>query len=334
MRQVIRALFVVAGFVLLGIALFHAVRLGFEGDERALGASVRDAVVVVACLAGLVAMWWADRALARAAENRKLLRLARGFEADRLVARVGWGWRLVLPLLVAAMAAVPLALAPGLFVHFELKPALAALAGAFAALLLAAIFLPYLWRRGPALVLDAEAATHILYGRIPWAQVHGIRLRELDMGKGTKQITLVLGVDDIRPWVANLPAPHRWLGMDRRDRQLRALSIPLNLLDVDPDLVHLAATTLRDRVSPPRLAHWAPGLDPAFVAASGWLDANHARIEALMGRMEQAEALTKTGSTGERALAQAELERLVAEMEAAMKETSAAVDALVARRPS
>jgi hypothetical protein len=323
MRLLIRAAFIVIGGVLFGIALFHAIRLGRAWDARAAAANVHDVLVVLASLAGLAAMGWADRALARAAETRRLLRLARGFEGERLVARVKASWALGLPLLMLALAAVPVLVVPFLFLDFDAGLALAAIGCLLVAVLLACAYLPYVWRRGPALVLDGEGIRHLMYGRIPWTAVHGIHLRVLDMGRGGKQHSLAIGVDDAQPWRDNLPAAHRWVGVGKRDAaQPGLLTIALDPLDVEPDVIHLAATTLRDRVAPPRMRHWAPGLPRDFVDAARRSDVQMARMEALVQQLEQAQA--RGG-----AAAPAEVARLEAAIEAAMTDLEAAHE----RRP-
>jgi hypothetical protein len=323
MRQVIRALFVLVGFVLLGIALFHAVRLGFEWDERAPGPNLRDIGVVLVGLAGLVGLWWTDRALARAAENRRLQRLARGFDGQRLVARLRLDYFVLFVVLIGAMAAVPLWVLPDLLRHFEARPAIAALCGGLVALMLGGVFLPYLRRRGPALILDADGVDHVLYGRIPWAQVDGLFLRELTPPSGPTQFRLLLGVADPRAWAAREPALSRWMRAGGPDGpRSGVLSIPLNLLDVEPEIVHLAATTLRDRVAPPRMKHWAPGMDPGFVAAARDHDARMARLEDLLRQLEQANARTD-------ASAAAQVARLELEVDAAMKDLEAAHHAMM-----
>jgi heme/copper-type cytochrome/quinol oxidase subunit 2 len=125
-------------------------------------------------------------------------------------------------------------------------------------------------RPGPMLRMDASGIEHALYGPIPWTEVVGLQLHEMQVRYST-QYTLLLGVREPLRYLRNAPPLTRWLQARRlRDNPAYgALPIGLNVLGKDPKLVYDAALALRRANGAPLLQHWHQRMDAREV--STWL---------------------------------------------------------------
>lgn len=177
------------------------------------------------------------------------------------------------------------------------------LAGICAAVLVFLVVAAGAWvrqlrRPGPLLAMDGRGLEHAMFGVIPWSDVIGLSLREVQT-RYVKVSTLQLGVRMPHRFLAQAPWMLRWSKRDwpRTRPEYGTLEIPLNALDRKPQLVHEAALALRRKVAEPLLAHWHPAMGPQQVATfidMQRLDAELAdasagkdipRMEALMQRM-------------------------------------------------
>jgi hypothetical protein len=117
-------------------------------------------------------------------------------------------------------------------------------------------------RPGPMLRMDARGIEPALYGPIPWNEVIGLQLQSVRIRYST-QHTLFLGVRKPLRYLRNAPPLTRWLqGMRlRNDPAYGALSIGLNILGKDPQLVYDSALALRRANDAPMLEHWHQRMD-------------------------------------------------------------------------
>jgi hypothetical protein len=118
--------------------------------------------------------------------------------------------------------------------------------------------------------MDASGIEHALYGPIPWTEVVGLQLHEMQVRYST-QYTLLLGVREPLRYLRNAPPLTRCLQARRlRDNPAYgALPIGLNVLGKDPKLVYDAALALRRANGAPLLQHWHQRMDAREV--STWL---------------------------------------------------------------
>jgi hypothetical protein len=139
----------------------------------------------------------------------------------------------------------------------------------------------YLSKR-PTLVLDGEGIHHVLFGSVGWRDIVGFSLIAM-RGRNESVPILAIGLaPGVRmrgavPWsVARGPT----------------LRISLLGLTEAPAPILAMAEVLRDRVSPPRLKNWFPGMSQASVAAqleSQRLMAGFGRLAATAGRHDASE---------------------------------------------
>lgn len=178
--------------------------------------------------------------------------------------------------------------------------AMAALCAAVFVLFLAGIvgWARQMLRPGPLLAMDHQGLRHAMFGVIPWGDVVGLSLREVQT-RYVKASTLHLGVRMPHRFLAQAPWLVRWGKRDwqRTRPEYGTLDIPLNALDRKPRLVHEAALALRRKVADPLLPHWHPAMSPQQVATFVDMQRLHAeledagsdtdipRMEALMQRM-------------------------------------------------
>jgi hypothetical protein len=131
----------------------------------------------------------------------------------------------------------------------------------------------------PTLVLDGEGIHHVLFGSVGWRDIVGFSLIAM-RGRTESVPILAIGLaPGVRtrgavPWsVARGPT----------------LRISLLGLTEAPASILAMAEVLRDRVSPPRLQNWFPGMSPASMAAqleSQRLLAGIERLAANAGRQD------------------------------------------------
>lgn len=124
-------------------------------------------------------------------------------------------------------------------------------------------------RPGPMLRMDEQGIEHVLYGLIPWSDVVGISLETFKTRYAPRQYMLQLGVRGAPRYMRNAPPLTRWLreGQLRSTHGVGALSIPLNPLEKDPDLIHDSAVALRALHDAPFLPYWTSDMDAQEVGA-------------------------------------------------------------------
>lgn len=124
-----------------------------------------------------------------------------------------------------------------------------------------------LLRAGPMLTLDRDGIDHAMYGRIPWREVLGIHLEQVET-RYTTLSTLHLGVERPYRFVHRAPLLLRLIkrAWKRQQPDYGGLSIGLNSVSPDPELIHRIAMEFRDGVHPARMLHWHPRMSDAQLA--------------------------------------------------------------------
>lgn len=251
-----------AAFFCILVAAFGLIRFSIEVGESPMSYVVQDVAVALAGLMGLWACWRRSRQLKarREAEESRVPE----FTGQRLEANA----RALTQGLAIGLLALSSAFCIGWLVT---KPGW--MAGAVTLLMVTITLVlgatsAALQRGGrPALVMDGHGLDHAWFGRIPWDQVQGIHFKEVQI-KHTRVFSLVLGVRHPDRFVAQTHWAVRLIQNKRRGTGALSgvLEIPLNPLDQPPRQIHAAAMALRQRVQPPLVEHWYPGMDDADIA--------------------------------------------------------------------
>jgi hypothetical protein len=244
----------------LVVTVFGALRFLLEIGVSPTRYVVQDVAVTAAGLMGLAFSWKFSRRLA--ARKQAADASLDGFNGRRFEAKARV-WLQALSLLML------LALSAGLVALLIQKPDW--MIGALTALMiLVTLFMCtaslWMFRGGPTLAMDLRGLEHALYGLIPWDRVHGLFLKEMKLRHYTVR-TLVLGVADPERYRERLPGIQRWLQKTFKPFAARndVLEIPLNGLDQPASRIHAAAMVLRQKVQPPVIAHWYPGMPKADI---------------------------------------------------------------------
>ena len=235
------------------------------------------------------------------ARNSPVLAQALAFEGDRLEARAGLLRCVLLFGLGLLVLAYGLALAAamvrtrGISIPGLIFAPLAICSGCWSVWL--ALAIRPVGR--PTLELDARGLRHSVAGEIDWQDVVGIALGS-PAGGGAGQRYLHVGARS--RGAIRQRGLAKWLAPMRE--QLR---IGLSWLDQPQARVLAAALELRDRVDPPRLKSWVPGMGiaaaQAVQAAQGQLEALE-RLAPLRGE-DPAQTVSRAGALLERQAAQA-----------------------------
>ena len=290
----LRLMLAAIAVVSLGVALFGLFRFLIEVGESPLHFVVQDVGVFAAGVMGMALAWRQSRKL----EARQALAVAHvppfvgySFQAS------AQPWKQALGLVFFGLMA---AFMLWLFLY-EGGWQVGLIAAACVAVFV--LMIPLVashYRQGrPTLHMDSRGLEHAWLGEVPWTAVHGL-FHKTQTHRGITVHSLVLGVADPRTYVARMPMIARLMsGYGSLPRaHYGHVAIPLNPLDQSPLAVVNAAQALRDRVSPPSLAHWHPDLDEEWIAIgleSEYLAQNpdrlpehelRARMEALQPRLQ------------------------------------------------
>lgn len=145
-------------------------------------------------------------------------------------------------------------------------------------------------RAGPTLRMDGQVVDYAAYGSIAWTNVIAIHLESVQVQYHTRN-TLSLCVREPRRYLRNTPALMRWI----QARRLRGfdefgpLTIPLDGLNRDPELIQRAALELRSRHDPPLLVNWHPRVSARETVLWSRLEKSAQEAERIVAAIKAAE---------------------------------------------
>lgn len=277
------------GLVLLGILLVPVGIAGIIRFSLEFGISparyiVEDAGVAMLGILGSIACFarLRKRLAARAAQAQAAVvaeeRPLPSFEGEGLMAQqrassAALGIALVLILLASGLLATSIAVVD------PKRGGILILLGPFMLLAgLWAVWALMRMRRRPTLRLDRFGLDHAVQGRVRWNDVIGMKLIK-QQSRNAHYQSLSLGL--ARKSAVERTGLARYLLGGRND----VLKIPVNGLDQAPERIHAAALSLRDRVDPPRVHGWFPGMRPEELESLRIQESTLAELERL-GRGE------------------------------------------------
>jgi hypothetical protein len=171
----------------------------------------------------------------------------------------------------------------------------------------------------PTLVIDREGLDHVLYGRIPWDRIVGMKQLVTQAGKPPQRAvrSLVLGVTRPGDFLAAQPDP---FGLATGSRAaIGDISIPLDGYNRTPGQIEAAARAWRDTVDPPLAASWQPGMSEEHALAQLRLESAETALAAHLSTplpaaqvardqdVAQVRRLAAATRRGEQAVARAQL---------------------------
>ena len=232
-----------------------------DGTPMPPGTETRWVLFALGLGAALLARYWIGQMQqARNADELESLKDGRTFEAQGGLGSFVWNGSLAAVFVVSTWAAAR---------QGEWGTAAMAFVPLLLFVLLVGQTTRQLLRPGPMLQMDEQGIYHALYGLIPWEDVVGIHLETFKMRYAPRQYLLHLGVRGAPRYMRNAPPLTRWLqgGRLRSTYGVGPLTIPLNPLSKDPELIHQSALALRTQHDAPFLKYWTPDMDAQEVGA-------------------------------------------------------------------